>query len=265
MSPSPRDALLRQVVARAVTAPPSLFLLSAGSLLAVSPHAWALGLGLLGAELGYLWWRIRDPSHAHQSQELLERRRWRDLITQLEAAAAASEEPTASSLAAIVESQERLLAFYGSDGLVVPHTRTELASLLRHCLTLAQKRVELQTHRASFSEADLRRELAQVEGRLARAADEGTRALYSQALEQKRQELANHAELAAAVERIDGQLAVVQCTFDNLLSKVIRLQATDPLTPAPERDPVFEELTQLNTRVAELEASLGETVTLRGA
>jgi len=263
MSTTPRDNLFRQVVTRALTSPLSLFLLSSGGLLAASPRAWVLGLGVLGLEAAYLGWRIRDPNHARRSQEQGELRAWRDTITRLEAAATISEEPTASSLASIVEAQERLLALGAADPLLLPHTRAEVVSLLGHCLSLAQKRLELQTHRAAFSTADVRREATLLEARLERATDGHTRGLYEHALEQKRQELANHAELGAAVERIDGQLAVVQCTFDNLLSRAIRLQTTDPLAAEPDRDPVFQEITQLSTRVAELEASLGETLSLR--
>jgi hypothetical protein len=91
-----------------------------------------------------------------------------------------------------------------------------------------------------------------------------TRELYEQALQQKREELENYVRIQESVRRIDGQLAVVHCTFDNMLSRVVRLQSADTLEREERDDPVFEELNELNLRVAALEASVNETLTLRG-
>jgi hypothetical protein len=82
-------------------------------------------------------------------------------------------------------------------------------------------------------------------------------------LDQKQQELENYGRLGEAIERIDGQLAVVQCTFDNILSRLVRMQSADRLVETNAPDPVFEELNQLTSRVASLEDSLAETLTLR--
>lgn len=255
-----RDLLLREVILRAVTAPPSLFLAGLGGLLTISPYAWPAGLAALAAEAGWIWWRVRDSRFASECSQLVQRQRWRALITRLEELSGVLDPTTATALSSIVEAQERLLALYGAETLIMPHTRTELTSLLQHCLALAEKRHELQTYAASFNEADLLRERTQLQVRLDSTPDTATRALYEQALDQKQQELCNHRQLEAAIGRIDGQLTVVQCTFDNLLSRMIRLHSVEPAPQEAQADPIFQELNQLTTRVAELESSLNETV-----
>lgn len=263
--PPTRENLFREVVTRTVTSPPALFLTTLGALLTLSPELWPAGLAALAADAGWIWWRIRDPRHARDCSEQMQRQRWRTLISRLETLTRVLDPATATALSSIVESQERLLALYGADRLLLPHTRLELTSLLEHCLTLAEKRHELQTYVISFNEHDLLRERSHLQVRLDAARDNATRDLYQQALEQKHQELANHRQLEAAVERIDGQLTVVRCTFDNLLSRVIRMNSVETQSQQPQSDPVFQELNQLTTRVAELEASLNETLTLHGA
>lgn len=255
-----RDLLLREVILRAVTSPPSLFLAGLGGLLTISPYAWPAGLAALAAEAGWIWWRVRDSRFASECSQQVQRQRWRALITRLEELSGVLDPTTAAALSSIVEAQERLLALYGAETLIMPHTRTELTSLLQHCLALAEKRHELQTYAASFNEADLLRERTQLQVRLDSTPDTATRALYEQALDQKQQELCNHRQLEAAIGRIDGQLTVVQCTFDNLLSRMIRLHSVEPAPQEAQADPVFQELNQLTTRVAELESSLNETV-----
>jgi hypothetical protein len=113
---------------------------------------------------------------------------------------------------------------------------------------------------------EIQRQAMHLQAKLEQAGDPVTRQLFEQALDQKRQELENYVRLEESITRIDGQLAVVQCTFDNILSRVVRMQSSaDALSADATSDPVFEELNQLNTKVAALESSLNETLTLRGA
>ncbi|HEU4751721.1 MAG TPA: hypothetical protein VFU47_01355 [Armatimonadota bacterium] len=265
MSGYNRERVLGQVVTRAVTSPVSLFLATTGLLLVASPVAWPLGVAALGAEAGWLWTRIRDPNLARQSGEELLRLRWRDLITRLEGLSSVLDRATAATLASIVEAQERLQGYAGAEALLLHHSRLELTSLLQHCLSLAEKRHRLQTHLSSCHSQEIQRQASQLQAKLEASRDMVTRQLYEQALDQKREELENYVRLEEAVQRIDGQLAVVQCTFDNILSRVVRMQAGETLAMAPDEtsDPIFEELNQLNTRVAALEASLDETLSLR--
>lgn len=262
MAADSRESLFREVVARAVASPPSLFLAGLGALLTASPHTWPAGLAALALEAGWVWWRIRDSRFAAECSEIRLKQRWRALINRLEELSGVLDPHTAAALNAIVEAQERLLALYGAETLIMPHTRTELTSLLQHCLALAEKRHELQTYAASFNEGDILRERTQLQIRLDSTQDAATRALYEQALDQKQQELCNHRQLQAAISRIDGQLTVVQCTFDNLLSRMIRLHSVEAPPQQAQEDPVFQELNLLTTRVAELEASLNETLTV---
>lgn len=260
-----RESLFREVVTRAVASPPSLFLAGLGALLAASPHTWPAGVATLALEAGWVWWRVRDARFAAECSQIRQRQRWRALISRLEELSGVLDAHTATALNAIVEAQERLLALYGAETLIMPHTRTELTSLLQHCLALAEKRHELQTYSASFNEGEILRERTQLQVRLESTPDSATRALYEQALEQKQQELCNHRQLQAAISRIDGQLTVVQCTFDNLLSRMIRLHSLETPPQEAQEDPVFQELNLLTSRVAELESSLNETLTLGAA
>src|SRR3569833_2394861 len=132
-----RDQLLGQVISRAVGSPVSLFLATTGVLLTLSPDAWPVGLATLTAEAVWVWTRIRNPRYARESSDELLRVRWRETIQRLEHLTATLDAETSARLSSIVEAQERLLGLYGSEKLVLPHTRAELASLLTHCVFLA--------------------------------------------------------------------------------------------------------------------------------
>src|SRR3712207_7867555 len=60
---------------------------------------------------------------------------------------------------------------------------------------------------------------------------------------QKRQELENYVRLEDAVSRIDGQLAAVQSTVDNLLSKIVCVQSVPVVSYDAGTDPRSEEHT----------------------
>ena len=260
-----RDRLLKQVILRAATSPVSLFLTTSGALLATSSLTWPLGAMMFLAEGVWLWSRIRDPRSARASSEDLQRRRWDALVERLEALSGVLDRDTALALAAIVEAQERLLAACGSVTMVLPHTRAELMLLLEHCLSLAEKRYRLQNYLAACNVSEAQRQAGQLEARVEQTHDPVTRELYSRALDQKRQELENYVRLDESVARIDGQLTAVRCTFDNMLSKVLRTQTAHGGGSGDSADAVFAELNHLANGVAALESSLEETLSVRGA
>jgi uncharacterized protein (DUF2236 family) len=208
---------------------------------------------------------VRDPEFARSSSEEMLRMRWRELITQLEHLTTVLDHDTASALSGIVEAQERLLGMYGSERVVLPHTRVELTALLQHCLSLAEKKRQLQSYLSTFRSHEAQREVTKLQARLEQSRDVATQQLYDQALRQKQKELENYVRLEDAIHRIDGQLSVVRCTFDNMLSQVARMQTADAVNESAATDPVYEEINQLSHRVAELEDSLNETLVARGA
>ncbi len=262
---SNREQLLKRVIIRAVTSPLSLFLGTTALLLTPTPDAWPAGLAALSAELAWVWTRVRNPALAATSQEELLQARWRELIRRLEALTGALDSETSTLLAGIVESQERLLGYYDAGPSLMPGTRAEVTSLLEHCLSLAEKRRQLQTFLSSIRSPEVQRQACQLQTRLEQTHDPVTRQLYEQALAQKQQELENYVRLEDAVARIDGQLAAVRCTFDNLLSRVVRMQAGEVAAEQPATDPVYEELNRLSRGVEALETSLTETLTLRSS
>jgi hypothetical protein len=253
-----QEHLLKRVVLRAVTSPGSLFLASTGVLLAFSPDTWHVGAGFLMAELGWLWWRIRDPRHARLSSEEMLRRRWHAQINRLEELSGTLDRDTAGTLSQIVESQERLLGVYNHEAPVLPHSRVELTSLLERCVSLAEKRRQLQQFLATTRCGEIQRQIYQLQLRVEQSHDVVTRELFSQAIEQKRQELENYSRLQEAISRIDGQLAAVQCTFDNMIGKVVRLRSAEAVVGEMAPDPIFTELRRLSSGVEALEDSLEE-------
>jgi hypothetical protein len=272
MTPLPnREQLFRQVLIRAVTSPPSLLLGSTGLLLLaspvagpVAPVAWLVGLTALAADAGWIWNRVRNPGFARHSSDEMLRQRWRDLLHRLEELTAVLDRDTAAALSAIVESQERLMGMLGAGTSALPPSRMELTSLLQHCLSLADKRHRLQNYLSTFRSQDLQHQAMRLPARVDQCPDPVTRSLYEQALDQKRQELENYALLEEALVRIDGQLAAVQCTFDNMLSKMVRMQSVEVVGRDTASDPFVAELNRLTTGVAALEASLNETLTVGG-
>lgn len=262
---SNREQLLKRVVIRAVTSPVSLFLGTTALLLTPTPDAWPAGLAALSAELAWVWSRVRNPALAAASQEELLQTRWRELIRRLEQLTGALDSETSTLLSGIVESQERLMGYYDTGPALMPGTRAEVTSLLEHCLSLAEKRRQLQNFLSTIRSQEVQRQVYQLQSRVERTHDPVTRQLYEQALAQKQQELENYVRLEDAVARIDGQLAAVRCTFDNLLSRVVRMQAGEAAVDPPAVDPVHEEITRLSRGVEALETSLTETLTLRSA
>ncbi len=258
-----RDRLFRSVIREAVTAPLSIFLSASGVLL-VPSHLWWLGLGALGAEGLYLWMRIRDPEQARLSQDALQERHWRELIRRVEEAMTRSDAEMGRVLAGILESQDRLVAVYGGNHSVGAPIRRELVGLLEKCLSLGERRDEIRGYLASFHPVEVQREVYELELRTERTGDAVARGLLEQALDQKRRELTNFTRLEEAVARIDSQLVAVRCTFDNMVSVVVRMRNGEPAAADAEQDPVFTELGDLARNVAAMEATLAETLTLRG-
>jgi hypothetical protein len=251
------------VVSRAVTSPGSLFLVTTGLLLGLTPETWAFGAGFLAAEGALIWWRVRDPRHAGVCSEEMLRQRWRGQLNRLEEVATVLDRETAAALSAIVEAQERLLALYGDDTTALPHSRVELTTLLEHCLSLAEKKQQIQTYLAVNRGYDIQRQVYQLQLRIEQSSDPVTIGLYEQAIEQKRQELENYGCLEEAITRIDGQLAAVQCTFDNLIGKLVRLRSAESVAGELVTDPLFADLQRLSTGVVALEDSLNEILVAR--
>lgn len=263
---STRERLFRKVVARAITSPVSLFLSTTALLLIPTPDGWPLGFGALSAELVWVWTRIRNPAHAAASQDELLQTRWRNLIRRLEELSAALDAETAALLSGIVEAQERLLTMYDAGPALMPGTRAEVTALLDQCLSLAEKRRELQGFLSGVRSHEVQRQAMQLQQRLEQTHDPVTRQLFEEALRQKQQELENYVRLHDAVNRIDGQLEAVRCTFDNMLSRVARMQAGEAaVLSGTTADPLHDELNRLSRGVEALENSLTETLTLRGA
>ncbi len=261
-----REQLLRRVVKRALVTPVSLALLTGSAVCAFVPAVWpATALGLL-AELGVLQLLIRDANfvravreeeqraaRGHQSERIAQMRRTVD-------------GETAEMLRRIQTLQEQLLQEHdGEEPLLNDRLSTNLSpvtGLVDRCLLLAEKRHELRGYLERRRPSELQRQASQLEAKLESAMDPVTRQLYVQALEQKRGELENYCAIQQAVQRIDGQLDNVECSFGNLLGKLIRLRTAGEPHGAGAQSQVSRELTELSANLSALESSVNEMLTL---
>ncbi len=257
-----RDALLRHLAVRAATSPFSLLLGTTGVLLVAHPSIWWCGAGALAAQGAWIWSRIRCETFARAGAQELLAIQWRVLVERLDALSSDLDGETAAVLNAITDAHERLLGIAPGEPALLPASRVEITSLLEQCLSLAERRQRLRGYLASVQTAEVQRQVRQLEARLDQTHDDATRLLLEQAVSQKQQELENYVRLDSAIERIDGQLVAVQCTFDNLLSRAVRLHSGAETAPAAQDDPVYQELNRLNQGVAALDASLNETLNL---
>lgn len=260
-----RDQLGARIVERAVTSPLSLFLGSAGLLMVTSQPTWQVGAAVLAGNFVLVWTRLRSTRLATEVAEELARHRWWELINRLEAATAELDPATAASLQSMVSSQERLFALYGKQNRMLPATRIEVTSLLEHCVSLAEKRRRVNDYLAGLRTHEVQREATVLQNQADRADDEIARRLYQQSADLKRQELENYLRLGEAVMRIDSQLAAVRCTFDNMLSNVVRMQALEGITHQDTADPIVDEINRMKSGVEALDSSLSEMLVVGAA
>jgi hypothetical protein len=135
---------------------------------------------------------------------------------------------------------------------------------MRHCLLLAEKRLHMESFLAESREEDLAREASELRAQVAACDDSVARLLFEQALQQKTAEIENRTAIRQAIARIDGQMAAVDATYDHLLGKLARLKITSGAGASADEEHVMAELNRLAQGIAALDASLGETLTLRG-
>jgi hypothetical protein len=262
--PARREQLLRRVIQRAVLSPVSLGMTTAAAVLAADPATW-IAAGTLAALNGALiFLQARSPAYVRRVADELYREQWREQIGRAENLQRMLDPGPAAVLGNIIRSQERLLTLSLEEETIAPG-RAQSANLLAHCLQLAEKRVEMENFLAETRAADLEREALQLQGQVAAAHDPVARRLFEQALEQKNAEIENLRSIQHAISRIDGQLAAVDATYDNLVGKIVRLRITDAATDRVDEEHVMRELNSLAQGVAALEESLNETLAVRGA
>jgi hypothetical protein len=139
-------------------------------------------------------------------------------------------------------------------------SRTQVGGLLDQCLRLARKRHALVTYLQETQPLALQAQAVRLEEQWERCRDDVARQLYEQALRQKRGELENYSAIQAAVARIDGQLAAVECSFGNLLGRVVRLKSADATHAGVARDQLCRDLEALTAGIRALEESVNEAL-----
>lgn len=256
---------VREVVGRAVTCPLSLGLLTASSLLLLTPPLWALAFaGFLG-DFILVSLLIRNPTFVRALRE--DGRRWeqRRQSARVSEVQAGVDGETRSLLGRIEQLHGRLLAEWDAaaalgSGDRLGFSRGQVSGLLDQCLRLASKRHALVTYLQETQTLALQTQAVRLEEQWERCRDDVARQLYEQALRQKRSELENYSAIQAAVARIDGQLAAVECSFGNLLGRVVRLKSADATHGGVARDQLCRDLEELTAGIRALEESVNETL-----
>jgi hypothetical protein len=254
-----------EIVSRAVTSPLSLGLLTASSLLLLTPPLWLAALaGFLGDAL-FVALLLRSESFAHSVRDdarRWERRRQKVRVSEVQAGVDAE---TRALLGRIEQLHGRLLGEWDAAaaqgaGNRLGFSRGQVSGLLDQCLRLARKRHALVTYLQETQPLTLQTRAVRLEEQWERCRDDVARQLYEQALRQKRSELENYSAIQAAVARIDGQLAAVECSFGNLLGRVVRLKSADATHAGVARDQLCRDLEELTAGIRALEDSVNETL-----
>jgi hypothetical protein len=256
---------VREVVGRAVTCPLSLGLLAASSLLLLTPPLWSFALaGFLGDAL-LVAALLRSESFARSIRE--DARRWerRCRSARVTEVQSGVDLETRELLGRIEQLHERLLgeldaAAARGAGDRMGFSRGQVSGLLDQCLRLARKRHALVVYLQETQPLALQTQAVRLEEQWERCRDDVARQLYEQALRQKRGELENYSAIQAAVARIDGQLAAVECSFGNLLGRVVRLKSADATHAGVARDQLCRDLEELTAGIRALEESVNETL-----
>lgn len=261
-----REQLFGRVVRRALVTPVSLALLTGSAVCVFVPAAWPATLLGLVAESVVLQLFVRDENFVRVVREEEQRAEWRRRAERIAQVRRSVDWETGEMLGRIQSLQERLLQENGGpDSLMGGRFAASLgqvADLMDRCLHLAEKRHQLRSYLETTRPPELQRQASQLEARLESCGDPVARQLYAQALEQKRGELENYSAIQQAVQRIDGQLENIECSFGNLLGKLIRLKSVDATHAALAQGQMSRELTQLSANLQVLESSVNEMLSL---
>ena len=261
------EYILRRAVARALTHPLSLGGLAATAVFASAEATVVAAIATFAATGGWVVSQLRRDDFIQGVKEELLHDDWRQQVARVEAMRARLSGKAAECLDGILAAQERLVALAAAGDGFAP-SRTEASRLLERCLHLLERRQQLVHYLECVRPADIHRQAEQLRHDAATAPDAIAADLYEQALGRKRAELADYHAVEQSVTRIDAQLAAVDATLDQLLGKIVRTRAgAAETTTAPNAtfDPaITEELERLNHSVATLEATVAETLTVRG-
>jgi hypothetical protein len=261
-----REQLLGRVVKRALVTPVSLALLTGSAVCAFVPEVWVVtALGLV-VEMGVLQLLVRDANFVRAVREEEQRAECDRQAERMARVRRAVDWETAEMLGRIQSLQERLFQENGGEEALLSSrfgaSLSQVMGLVERCLHLAEKRHQLRTYLEMRRPPELQRQASQLEAKVEAAMDPVARQLYTQALEQKRGELENYCAIQQAVQRIDGQLDNIECSFGNLLGKLIRLKSADEAHLAVAQNQVSRELTELGANLAALESSVNEMLAL---
>jgi hypothetical protein len=257
-----REQLLGRVVRRALVTPVSLALVTASSLCLFEPSTWSLsGLGFV-VEALVLQLLIRDPNFVRSVRDDDQQVEQRQRAGRLAEVRRSVDAQTGEMLGRIQAHHERLWRMEAAHEALSPGRLGirlgETGALLDRCVHLAEKRHQLRLYMDSARLPDLQRQARQLEAKHETATDPVARQLYHDALEQKRGELESYGAIQQAVQRIDGQLESIDCSFGNLVGRLIRLNATDDNRAAVAQQQLSREITELNAHLDALDSSVNE-------
>jgi hypothetical protein len=257
-----REQLLTRVLRRAVLTPVSLALLTGSALSVAQPETWPVAVFGFVAEVVVLQFLVRDPNFVRSVRTEERQVDWGRRAGRLDQIRHRLDPESRDLVGRIQALHEQLLQECvhepTSPGGPFTLRPEQIESLLDRCLHLAEKRLQLRRYLITAQPAELQRQASQLEAKLERATDLVARRLYEQALEQKRGELESYCAIQQAVQRIDGQLESIECSFGNLLGRLVRLKSAGDAHGALAQRQVTRELTDLDTSLVALEHSVDE-------
>jgi hypothetical protein len=261
-----REQLLTRVLRRAIVTPVSLALLTGSALSLAQPQTWPVALFGFLAEVVVVQFLARDPNFVRSVRTEERQAGWMRRAGRLDYLRRSLDPETRELLGKIQSLHEQLVAecTLGGLSLDTPFTFSpeQIERLLDRCLHLAEKRLQLRHYLEIAQPAELQRQASHLELKLQRTTDAVARRLYEQALEQKQGELESYCAIQQAVQRIDGQLESIGCSFGNLLSRVVRLRSASDAHLALAQRQVTRELTDLDDSLIVLEQSVDEMLVL---
>lgn len=222
----------------------------------------------LAAELGVLAYFIQSPRYI---QEAMRRYRWEErdnLVQLLEQDVDHLDVESRARMRSILQLYKELYNDTDEpdvEQFTASTLRTSLSqvgALTEKAFRLARKKRDLQRYLDQVDEGAIADQVEQIRARLELSVDSQERSRYEQALRLKSRELEDYKAIAAGARRIDGELENVECAFESLRARIVRLKAADATQWSAAGEQLRTELDSLSSSVETLEQSVNEALSI---
>jgi len=132
----------------------------------------------------------------------------------------------------------------------------QVAELEKHVAMLVARGVDLGKYLASVDRAKLIAEVAALDGKIRAARDAEARSQYDAARKTRQAQIQAIADIEAAKDRVQAQLASIVATLETLPAQIVRMRALDAQAMDELSGSVKEELARMNGEVRVFEETL---------